>query len=479
MALLGQIDKLLGVILLGNTLVARGAATLTGGHHQAAVRRRRTRARRSAPSRFRFAILVFSEITPKVIGAAHADRIAPLVELRAGAAAQGGHARRLVRQPVRAGAAQADADQARERHRRQLTQEELRSLVLEGSQYFRGKHRTMLANLMDLEAITVDDVMTPRNRIHALDLAEKPALLRQQLATSYHSRVPVYEGSLDNIVGVLPLKSVVHLQQQAGEVDAERLRPLVRPPYFIPAGTPLLTQLTQFQNDRQRLGLVVDEYGELQGLVTIEDIVEEIIGEFTTQAPGRHRNLPARSRTAASSWPGMALLRTLNRRLGTQFPLDGPKTLNGLIIEHLGDIPGGRASLSGWKGSRSRSCRPRIARSKSSGCSPPSAAAPRLYKRRSSGHHRQIKFYANGIALFPGASGTVLACRNFQYRPPTTDRTLRQPPWPRTPPPATSADSRAPSRSTASCPSTRPKRCRRRRRRPAFRSSRPCCSASG
>jgi len=219
-----------------------------------------------------------------------------------------------------------------------LTQEELRSLVLEGSQYFRGKHKTMLANLMDLEAITVEDVMTPRNRIHALDLAEKPALLRQQLATSYHSRVPVCEGTLDNLIGVLPLKSVVNLQLQAGELTAERLRPLLRPPYFIPAGTPLLTQLTQFQNDRQRLGLVVDEYGELQGLVTIEDIVEEIIGEFTTQAPGGseiYRREPDGSVVVS----GMALLRTLNRRLGTQFPLEGPKTLNGLILEHLGDIP--------------------------------------------------------------------------------------------------------------------------------------------
>jgi Mg2+/Co2+ transporter CorB len=191
---------------------------------------------------------------------------------------------------------------------------------------------------MDLEAITVDDVMTPRNRIHALDLEEKPTLLRQQLATSYHSRVPVYEGSIDKLVGVLPLKSVVNLQLSSGEVTAERLRPLLRPPYFIPAGTPLLTQLTQFQSDRQRLGLVVDEYGELLGLVTIEDIVEEIIGEFTTQAPGGQeifRREPDGSVIAS----GMALLRTLNRRLGTQFPLDGPKTLNGLILEHLGDIP--------------------------------------------------------------------------------------------------------------------------------------------
>ncbi|MEO5765970.1 MAG: transporter associated domain-containing protein, partial [Casimicrobiaceae bacterium] len=131
--------------------------------------------------------------------------------------------------------------------------------------------------------------------------------------------------------------SVVHLQQ-TGEIDAERLRPLLRPPYFVPAGTPLLTQLQQFQADRQRLGLVVDEYGELQGLVTIEDIVEEIIGEFTTQAPGGSDTF-RREADGSVVVDGMTLLRSLNRRLGTQFPLDGPKTLNGLIVEHLGEIP--------------------------------------------------------------------------------------------------------------------------------------------
>jgi len=337
MALIGQTDRLLGVILLGNTVVAAAAATLTGviterlfGVGQLALA--------AGTMAISFGLLVFSEITPKVVGATHADRIAPLVSYVLTPMLRGlwpiiwfvnifvqGLLRLLQIQPATESGAQ-------------LTQEELRSLVLEGSQYFRGKHKTMLANLMDLEAITVDDVMTPRNRIHSLDLAEKPALLRQQLATSYHSRVPVYEETLDNLVGVLPLKSVVNLQLSSGELTSERLRPLLRPPYFIPAGTPLLTQLTQFQNDRQRLGLVVDEYGELQGLVTIEDIVEEIIGEFTTQAPGGSevfRREPDGSVIAS----GMALLRTLNRRLGTQFPLDGPKTLNGLILEHLGDIP--------------------------------------------------------------------------------------------------------------------------------------------
>jgi Mg2+/Co2+ transporter CorB len=224
-----------------------------------------------------------------------------------------------------------------------LSPEEVRSLVLEGSQYFRGKHRTMLANLMDLEAITVDDVMTPRSQIHALDLTTKPQELRTQLATTFHTRLPVYEGSLDNIVGILPVKSVVRVAF-IDELDAERLRPLLRPAYFVPLGTPLLTQLQQFQNDRQRLGLVVDEYGELQGLVTIEDIIEEIIGEFTTQAPGGSAAFRQEA-DGSVMVDGMVPLRTLNRRLGTQFPVDGPKTLNGLIVEHLHEIPDAGMSL--------------------------------------------------------------------------------------------------------------------------------------
>ncbi|MFO1413071.1 MAG: CNNM domain-containing protein [Burkholderiales bacterium] len=337
LALLAQTDRLLGVILFGNNLLNAGAATLAGvitarligtGELALAI----------STAVVTFLILVFSEITPKVLGAAHADRIAPLVAyvltplLRALTPVVW-FVNLFVRGLLGLLRLKPTAESGT-----QLTQEELRSLVLEGSQYFRGKHKTMLANLMDLEAITVDDVMTPRNRIHALDVAEKPALLRQQLATSYHSRVPVYEGSLDNIIGILPLKAVVNQQLSGHELDEARLRPLLRPPYFIPAGTPLLTQLTQFQNDRQRLGLVVDEYGELQGLVTIEDIVEEIIGEFTTQAPEGTESY-RRQADGSVTVSGMALLRTLNRRLSTQFPLDGPKTLNGLILEQLGEIP--------------------------------------------------------------------------------------------------------------------------------------------
>ena len=335
LALLNQTDKLLGVILLGNNLINAASATLTAvlterlfgeGKWVLAL----------ATVAVTFLILVFSEITPKVIGAAHADRLAipaalvltPLLRIAYAPVwfvnlfVQGLLKLFRIRPADEAGAT--------------LTQEEVRALVLEG-QYFRGKHRALIANLFDLESVTVDDVMTPRNHIHALDLTAKPSLLRQQLATSYHTRLPVFEGTLDNIVGTLHLKQVLALQQ-SGEVDAEHLRPLLRPAYFVPAGTPLLTQLTQFQSDRQRLGLVVDEYGELLGLVTIEDIIEEIIGDFTTQAPGGTETY-RRASDGSVVVDGLAPLRTLNRKLGTKFPIDGPKTLNGLIVDHLGEIP--------------------------------------------------------------------------------------------------------------------------------------------
>ena len=336
MSLLGQVDKLLGVILLGNTLVAAAAATLTSviakrlfGEGELALA--------LGTIAISFALLVFSEITPKVVGAAHADRLAPLVSFVLAPMLRAlrpivWFVNLFVQALLRLFRFDPSLTPSTT-----LSQEELRSLVLEGAQYFRGKHKTMLANLMDLEAISVDDVMTPRSQIHALDIAEKPALLRQQLATSYHTRLPVCEGSLDNIIGILAVKSILHVMHN-GELDIDRLRAVLRPPYFIPVGTPLLTQLQQFQADRQRMGLVVDEYGELQGLVTIEDIIEEIIGEFTTQAPDGAESF-RREADGSVVVDGMAPLRTLNRRLGTKFGLEGPKTLNGLIVGHLGEIP--------------------------------------------------------------------------------------------------------------------------------------------
>jgi Mg2+/Co2+ transporter CorB len=335
LALLAQTDTLLGVILLGNTLVAAAAATLTAvitkrlfGEGEAALA--------LGTVAISFALLVFSEITPKVIGAAHADRLAPLVSyVLAPMLKIATPVVWFVNLFVRGLLTLLAIRRGGEGHA-PLTQEELRSLVLEG-QYFRGKHRAMLANLFDLDAVSVDDVMTPRSQIEAIDLNAKPALLLQQLANCYHTRLPAYEDELDNIVGIIHVKQVLRLLQ-ADPFDAEQLRTILRPPYFIPAGTPLLAQLQQFQAARQRLGLVVDEYGELQGLMSLEDILEEIVGEFTTQAPGG-TEMFQREADGSVVVDGMASLRILNRKLGTAFPLDGPKTLNGLIVGHLGEIP--------------------------------------------------------------------------------------------------------------------------------------------
>ena len=183
-----------------------------------------------------------------------------------------------------------------------------------------GKHRRC-SPTSHVEALTVDDVMTPRNQIHYLDLTAKRSLLVEQLATSYHSRLPACEGALESIAGIVHLKHVLQLQQ-AGEVDAAHLREILRPPYFVPEGTPLLTQLQQFQTDRQRLGLVVDEYGELQGLLTIEDIIENH-RDFTTSAPGSESY--RRDADGSIAVDGMAPLRTLNASSAPVFR-GGPKT---------------------------------------------------------------------------------------------------------------------------------------------------------
>ncbi|MDR2710004.1 MAG: CBS domain-containing protein [Burkholderiales bacterium] len=205
--------------------------------------------------------------------------------------------------------------------------------------------------LQELLSGSVDDVMTPRTQIQALSLTEAPTLLRQGVGAGRHSRLPVYEGSLDHIAGILDLRDASRLFSTE-TLDAEVLRALLHPAYYIPAGTPLLKQVQQFQADRQHLGLVVDEYGELQGLVTLEDLTNEIASALTPLRPGADE-----ASAAAPAIPEAGIvvdagtsLRALNRRLGCGFPLDGPKTLSGLIVERLGTIPeaGAQCELDGY-----------------------------------------------------------------------------------------------------------------------------------
>ncbi|CAG1007792.1 hypothetical protein BURK2_03647 [Burkholderiales bacterium] len=342
LALLAGTDRLLGVILLANNLVNAGAATLTAylagrlfGEGELALA--------GGTLVITFLILVFSEITPKVIAANYADRLAAkvsyvLVGLLWICTPVVWFVNLFVRLLLALMRLSTKADPAPV-----MTREELRTLVLEGSRYLPEKHHSILVNLFDLERISVEDLMTPRNQVEALNLAAGPAVLKEQLSTSYHTRLPVFEGQLDTVLGILHVRQVLSLLA-AEDLTHEGLRGILRPAYFIPAGTPILTQLQAFQENQQRMGLVVDEYGEILGLVTLEDILEEIIGEFTTTAPSGADDL-RRDREGSLLVPGGTTLRVLNRKLGTAFPLDGPRTLNGLLLEHFGDIPEAGVSL--------------------------------------------------------------------------------------------------------------------------------------
>jgi Mg2+/Co2+ transporter CorB len=224
-----------------------------------------------------------------------------------------------------------------------MTLEELRGLVLDAEHFIPRKHQKMLLNLVDLERITVNDVMIPRNHIEALDMSVGMAQLREQIITCHHTLLPVYENVPSNIIGILHAKRALTLLESS-TFSLEQLKEVLNEPYFIPSDTPLLKQLQQFQERHTRLGLVVDEYGELLGLVTLENILEEIVGEFTTQAPSQTGKY-LRHDDGSFLLEGGSSLRELNRKLGLHFPLEGAKTLNGLILEHMEDIPEAGTSL--------------------------------------------------------------------------------------------------------------------------------------
>ncbi|MEO8007472.1 MAG: HlyC/CorC family transporter [Betaproteobacteria bacterium] len=340
--LLAQVDRLLGVVLLGNTLVNAGATTLAtviairlfgGGELVLSL----------STAGVAFLLLVFSEITPKVIGATRPETIAfpagyilaPLLKL---AYPVTWFVNLFVRGLLWLLRLQPHSNQAHT-----LSMEELRTLILEGGNFLPQKHQKILLNLFDLESITVEDAMTPRIQIEAIDIESSPDEVRRQIAISNHTRLPVYRERLDDIIGIVHVRKVLNLSE--GEnINARTLIEVLREPYFIPMGTPLLTQLQNFQEQQDRMGLVVDEYGELKGLLTLEDILEEIIGEFTTQSPLQTARF-RRMEDGSIIVEGGTLLRDMNRKLGYKFPLDGPKTLNGLILEHFQDIPEPGTSL--------------------------------------------------------------------------------------------------------------------------------------
>jgi Mg2+/Co2+ transporter CorB len=287
-----------------------------------------------------FVLIVFAEITPKFLGARYPETISlaagvflrPLMALGAPLVwfvnlFTSGFLRCF---SVRTGAVPAQ----------RLSPEELRAMVMEGGAIIPQKHKNMLMNVLDLENVSVDDVMTPRAQIEALNLAVPVEEIKGQLTTCYHNKLPVYEGEINQIAGILHVRHAVALLNEAEELTVQHFRDLLTPPYFIPQDTSALTQLQYFQENKERLGIIVDEYGEVQGLVTLDDIIEEMVGEFTTSMPsGARRDGVGWDAHGACLLEGATLLRDINRKLDLDFPLDGPKTLNGLVLEQLQEIP--------------------------------------------------------------------------------------------------------------------------------------------
>jgi Mg2+/Co2+ transporter CorB len=331
--LLKRPDRLIGLILLGNNLVNFSAASLVtlialdiGGEPAVAI----------GTGIFTLIVIIFSEAAPKTLAALHPERLAfpasliyyPLLKITypivwlTNAASNGV----LWLFGVRQSGSELQS----------LTREELRTVVFEAGARISSRYRKMLISILDLEKVTVDDVMVPHNEIIGIDLDDDDTEVGQVIATSSHSRLPVYRDSIDHVVGMLHMRKLANLART--ELDKATLEQLLDEPYFVPEGTPLSTQLVQFQRRRERIALVVDEYGDIQGIVTLEDILEEIVGEFTTDPADEDVDVVPESKNTFLV-DAAANIRELNRSQDWELPTDGPKTLNGLIVERLETIP--------------------------------------------------------------------------------------------------------------------------------------------
>jgi Mg2+/Co2+ transporter CorB len=332
--LLERPDRLIGLILLGNNAVNISASALVGvvsvqlgGELGFAI----------GTAVLTLVVLIFAETAPKTMAAMHPERIAfpaayvyypllkilyPLVWLT-NALANG--------VLFLLGLRQAGADGYA------LSREELRTVVYEAGSRISGKYRQMLLSILDLEKVSVDDVMVPHNEIVGIDLDDHIDEIAALIRDSDHTRLPVFRDTIDNVQGVLHLRRLANIFTQL-EFTKQDLESLLDEPYFVPEGTPLSTQLLQFQKGRKRLALVVDEYGDIQGIVTLEDILEEIVGEFTTDPADDDEDV-VRENDRCWLVNGTANIRELNKAMQWSLPTDGPKTLNGLIVEYLETIP--------------------------------------------------------------------------------------------------------------------------------------------
>lgn len=334
--LLERPDRLIGLILIGNNLVniaASAIATIIGmrlyGDYGIAI----------ATVVLTLIILIFAEVTPKTIAALHPERVAypssmllsPLMRIFYPLVATvnfiTNNMMRLL--GINPNAAGKDT----------LSAEELRTIVHEAGSLIPSRHQEMLLSILDLEKVTVDDIMIPRNEITAIDINDELTSIIRQLNNMPHTLVLLYRGEIDDAIGFLHARDMLRLLTRTHEPDKASIVRGARDIYFIPEGTPLSVQLVKFQHNKERIGLVVDEYGDIQGMVTLEDLLEEIVGDFTTSITGQAHEPVHRQADGTYLVEGTINLRDLNKELKVNLPTDGPKTLNGLIVEEFGDIP--------------------------------------------------------------------------------------------------------------------------------------------
>ena len=332
--LLQRTDQLIGVILIGNNFVnifASSIATVI------AIRLWGDAGIAIATVLLTIVILIFAEVTPKTLAALFPEKIAfpasyilgPLLKILYPVVWSVNLFTGLILRLLRISPDDASSDH--------LSREELRTLVNESGALIPSKHKDMLVSILDLEKVTVNDIIVPRNEIVGVDLEDDIDTILRQLRTSQHTRLPIYKGDINNIQGVLHLRNISRLLMQE-DVNKAMLMQLSREPYFIPESTPLNTQLINFQKAKRRFGIVVDEYGDVLGIATLEDILEEIVGDFTTDYSETSPDIiPQDDGTFIVD--GTAAVRIINRDLGWKLPTDGPKTLNGLITETLETIP--------------------------------------------------------------------------------------------------------------------------------------------
>ncbi len=338
--LLERPDRLIGLILLGNNFVnilASSIATIIGlrlwGEAGVAV----------AAGVLTFVILIFAEVAPKTLAALHPERVAFPAALIYSVLLRITYPLVWLVNVITNNLLQALGVHPGQKSSEMLSGEELRTVVAEAGAMIPKKHKKMLISILDLEQVQVEDIMIPRNEIVGIDLDDDEEEISDQLKASAYTRLPVYRDSIDNVLGMLHMRRSQRLLQQE-DLSKDELIANLQEPYFIPEGTQLNRQLLNFQRNKERIALVVDEYGDIKGLITLEDLLEEIVGEFTTD-PQETTGDAFAQEDGSYIVDGSAYIRDLNRTLGWELPTDGPKTLNGLVIDYLESIPESGTSL--------------------------------------------------------------------------------------------------------------------------------------